>query len=138
MPGEVFLNIQNVVDKLLPEAIEKGLTEIGKLIKEDATDKCPVDDGQLRASIDFVVDMKESSVSIGSNLEYAPYVHQGTGIYAVDGDGRQTPWRYQDAKGDWHTTKGQKPQPFLQQAVDENREKLPNVFKNLLIRQESE
>lgn len=138
MPGEVFLNIQNVVDKLLPEAIEKGLTEVGKLIKEDATDKCPIDDGQLRASIDFVVDMDDGTVTIGSNLEYAPYVHQGTGIYAVDGDGRQTPWRYQDAEGNWHTTKGQKPQPFLQQAVDENREKLPNVFKNLLIRQESE
>lgn len=52
---------------------------------------------------------------VGSNLEYAPYVHQGTGIYAKDGNSRkQVPWVYYSEKdGQRHVTKGTKPRPFL-------------------------
>lgn len=133
MPGEVFLNIQDIANKLLPEALEKGLEAVGQLIENKAKEKCPTDDGQLKASITHQVDMENSNVAIGSNLEHAPYVHQGTGIYAKDGDGRkEVPWRYQDSKGEWHSTKGQKPNPFLQNAVDENMDKLIKPFENLL------
>lgn len=136
MPGEVFLNIQYLVDELLPEAIKQGLEAIGQLIENEAKERCPVDDGQLKASITHQISDELDSVAIGSNLEYAPYVHQGTGIFAIDGDGRkEVPWRYQDAKGQWHSTKGQKPNPFLQKAVDENRDKLTKPFENLLDRQ---
>jgi HK97 gp10 family phage protein len=135
MAGEVYLNIQNVVNKLLPEALKQGLEALGQLIENTAKENCPVDDGQLRASITHQITDDLSSVEIGSNLEHAPYVHQGTGLFAKEGDGRQTPWRYQDAKGDWHTTKGQKPQPFLQNAVDAKRSELERPFENLLERQ---
>ena len=56
-------------------------------------------------------------------MEYAPYVELGTGIFAQNGDGRQdVPWRYQDAEGNWHTTSGQRPQPFLQPALRDNED----------------
>ena len=136
MAGEVFLNIQNLVDELLPEAIKEGLLQAGHLIQGEAMKNCPYDDGQLRASIIVQLTEDVASVEIGSNLEYAPYVHQGTGLFAKEGDGRkQVPWRYQDAKGQWYSTKGQKPNPFLQKAVDENRDKLIKPFENLLDRQ---
>ena len=136
MAGEVFLNIQKLVDELLPEAIKQGLEAVGQLVENKAKENCPVDDGQLRASITHEISEDISSVAIGSNLEYAPYVHQGTGLFAKDGDGRkQVPWRYQDAKGQWYSTKGQKPNPFLQKAVDENRDKLIKPFENLLDKQ---
>ncbi len=136
MAGEVYLNIQKLVDELLPEAIKQGLEAVGQLVENEAKENCPVDDGQLRASITHEISEDISSVAIGSNLEYAPYVHQGTGLFAVEGDGRkQVPWRYQDAKGQWYSTKGQKPNPFLQKAVDENRDKLIKPFENLLERQ---
>lgn len=136
MPGEVFLNIKNIADELLPEALKEGLEAAGQLVENEAKHNCPVDDGQLRASITHQITEDLASVEIGSNLEYAPYVHQGTGIFAVEGDGRkEVPWRYQDAKGQWHSTKGQKPNPFLQKAVDENRDKLVKLFENLLDRQ---
>ncbi len=38
------------------------------------------------------------------------------GIYAVGPGGsraKNIPWRYKDADGHWHTTKGQHAQPFL-------------------------
>ena len=136
MAGEVYLNIQKLVDELLPEAMKQGLEAVGQLVENKAKENCPVDDGQLRASITHEISEDISSVAIGSNLEYAPYVHQGTGLFAKEGDGRkEVPWRYQDAKGQWYSTKGQKPNPFLQKAVDENRDKLIKLFENLLDRQ---
>jgi HK97 gp10 family phage protein len=136
MAGEVYLNIQNVANELLPEKLKYGLETIGQKIENVAKENCPVDDGQLRASITHQITDDLSSVEIGSNLEYAPYVHNGTGLFAKDGDGRkEVPWRYQDAKGQWHSTKGQKPNPFLQKAVDDDRDNLIKVFENLLERQ---
>ena len=68
------------------------------MVEAQAKVNCPVDDGQLRQSIGSEV--KGNIGAIGTNVEYAPYVHQGTGIYAVNGDGRKTRWKYQDAKGE--------------------------------------
>ena len=68
---------------------------------------------------------------VGNTLEYAPYVHQGTGIYAKDDDGRKTPWKYKVEAGKykgWHTTKGQKPQPFLEKSKVDNIAKIQNIL----------
>jgi HK97 gp10 family phage protein len=66
-------------------------------------------------------------------LEYAPYVEYGTGKFAVNGDGRKdVPWHYQDDKGEWHTTSGQKPQPFMGPALNENREEILRIIKEAL------
>ena len=139
MSNEVSMNIKEIADKLLPEALKQGLEAVGQLIENEAKENCPVDDGQLRASIAHQVSDNLDRVIIGSNLEYAPYVHQGTGIYAVNGDGRkEVPWSHQGADGEWHSTEGQKPQPFLQKAVDDNMDKLLKPFENLLERQEKE
>ena len=62
--------------------------------------------------------------SVGCSLETAPFVHQGTGLYAKDGNGRKTPWKYEAVAGKykgWHTTRGQKPQPFLEDAKTKMR-----------------
>lgn len=74
----------------------------------------------------------EPSVYIGTNVEYAPYVELGTGIYAEGGGGRPTPWVYQDANGNWHYTHGQKAQPFLKPAVAEHADKYREIIKNAL------
>ena len=92
-------------------ALEKcGLTAEGyaKLL-------CPVDTGNLRNSITHQVDISELLCRIGSASEYAAYVELGTGIYYPGG--RQDPWVYQDAQGNWHLTHGQRAQPYLKPAV---------------------
>lgn len=92
-------------------ALEKcGLTAEGyaKLL-------CPVDTGNLRNSITHQVQPSETAVYIGSASEYAAYVELGTGKYYPGG--RQTPWVYQDAQGNWHLTHGQRAQPYLKPAV---------------------
>ena len=123
--------LQEFADKGLLEAVQKGLEKACVIVEVSAKENCPVDDGVLRASITHDVEGTEGY--IGTNVEYAPYVHQGTGIYAVKGDGRkEVPWSYQDAEGKWHTTKGQKPNPFLQKAIDENQDKVLKQFEGLL------
>ena len=128
----VSANIDEVIAHTLPEAIAQGLQQACIIVADAAKEKCPVDDGQLRQSITFQVDKKKLEGVIGSNVEYAPYVEVGTGIFSTKGNGRKTPWRYKDAKGDWHTTSGMKAQPFLEPAAEENKQEIVDCFEGLL------
>ena len=113
------------------EALLRGLEKVGLVAEGYAKKMCPVDTGNLRNSISHTVDEQEPAAIIGTNNEYAPYVEFGTGVYAVGG-GRPTPWVYQDAKGNWHYTHGQKAQPFLKPAVAEHADKYREIIKNAL------
>ena len=113
-------------------ALLRGLEKCG-LVAEGYAKKLQIPDtGNLRNSITHVVNEDEPSVYIGTNVEYAPYVELGTGIYAEGGGGRPTPWVYQDANGNWHYTHGQKAQPFLKPAVAEHADKYREIIKNAL------
>lgn len=134
--NDVLANLENTIDKIKvceSVAIDRGC----QVIENKAKELCPVDDGVLRASITHKV--QESSVgtitgTVGTGVEYAPYVHQGTGLFAVNGDGRKEPWVYKDAKGQFHKTIGQKPQPFLLDAsigeMDAVIRQISEVMKN--------
>lgn len=103
------------------------------IVERDAKINCPTDMSILRASITHDVDITANTLTgrIFSNLDYAPYVHQGTGIYAKDGNGRMTPWKYFAKAGKykgWHLTHGQKPQPFLEDAKTKNIDKISKTL----------
>ena len=97
------------------EAAVRALEKCGLTAEGYAKQLCPVDTGNLRNSITHQVDESEPAVYIGSNSEYAAYVELGTGKYYTGG--RPTPWVYQDAKGQWHMTNGQRAQPYLKPTV---------------------
>ena len=99
----------------LESAILLALEKCGLTAECYAKLLCPVDTGNLRNSITHQVDDGEQAVYIGSASEYAAYVELGTGKYYPGG--RQTSWVYQDAKGNWHLTHGQRAQPYLKPAV---------------------
>ena len=110
------------------EAIQDGLKKACHMVETAAKEKCPVDDGTLRASITHSVEHDKGIV--GTNVEYGPYVEFGTGLFAEGGNGRKdVPWHYQDARGNWHTTSGQHPQPFMRPALTENKDKILDEFK---------
>lgn len=48
---------------------------------------CPVDEGRLRSSLAMEVRTSSDAVvgRVGTNVQYALYVHEGTGIYAGKG-----------------------------------------------------
>lgn len=129
---EFVVSIENATLKIIKQ-VEKNMMKACLIIERDAKKNCPVDMGILRASIhsDVSFNHKEIVGRISSNLEYAPYVHQGTGIYAINGDGRKTPWRYKGEIGKYkggRWTRGQKPNPFLDDAKLTNKNKISKIL----------
>ena len=89
-------------------------------------------EGALARSIQSKIEKDNTDIKgiVFTTLEYAPYVEYGTGIEAEGGNGRKdVPWSYQDDKGDWHTTSGMKPQPYMRPALDENREEILRILQ---------
>lgn len=108
-------------------ALEKACA----LVEASAKKAAPKDSGELRRSITSKIDESDGEIQgiIFTPLEYAPYVEFGTGLFA-EGQGRSdVPWCYQDDKGEWHTTSGQRPQPFMRPALNENRERIIRMLK---------
>lgn len=124
-------NSEKILDEMRDAAI-RALERVGMQAEGYAKDLCPVDTGQLRDSISHKVDDGEQVVYIGSNLDYAAYVELGTGKYAEGGGGRPTPWVYQDAKGNWHWTRGNPAQPFLKPAVADHAQTYRNIIEDEL------
>ena len=51
----------------------------------------------------------EYTAIIGSDEENAIWEEFGTGIHALNGDGRKDGWAYEDAEGNDHFTRGKRP-----------------------------
>lgn len=71
--NEISLNIENIINNILPSAIQQGLDRAGYIVENSAKVKCGVDTGTLRKSITH--DVEGGTCCIGSNIEYAPYHH---------------------------------------------------------------
>lgn len=110
------------------QACFRAMERCGLKAEDYANQLAPVDTGALRQSIGHRADKKQAV--IGTNKDYAPYVELGTGKHTTGG--RPTPWAYQDEKGNWHRTSGQKPQPFLKPAVADHAETYRNIIKDEL------
>ena len=121
--------IDNLDALLSTEQLQAALGKACALVERSAREKAPrgIDGGgELRRSIESKVDNLEGVVF--TPLEYAPYVEYGTGIFA-EKEGRQdVPWTYRDDKGNWHTTSGIKPHPYMRPALFENREQIKRIL----------
>jgi HK97 gp10 family phage protein len=131
-----FQGLDGIVDAMDTMLAKIESTEaVGQacaLVEAAAKKKAPKDNGALRRSITSEV-QKDGGDIVGvvyTPLEYAPYVEYGTGLFAEGGNGRKdVPWHYKDDKGEWHSTSGQHPQPFLRPALDENREQITRLLR---------
>lgn len=130
---KVFEILDNLVDT---QELERAMAKAAIFIEGEAKKRAPRDTSNLANSITSKVETTGGEVvgTVFTPLYYAPYVEYGTGLFAEDGNGRQdVPWRYQDDKGEWHTTSGQHPQPFMRPALDENREQVIQILKEGVI-----
>ena len=126
-------NLDDFIDEELHAKVMQALEKACLIIERDAKKACPTGDGQLRQSITHSVDEKELYAIVGTNVDYAPYVEIGTGIYSTEETGRTTPWCYQNEKtGEWHWTRGMHPKPFLQPAMEANKDKILKCFKGII------
>lgn len=120
---EVFQMLDRVGD---PRALTAGLQKACALVERSAKQLAPKDNGALRRSITSKVEGNKGIVF--TPLEYAPYVEFGTGLFAEQGGRTDVPWHYQDDKGEWHSTNGQDPQPFMRPALEQNRAQIKRIL----------
>ncbi|MCI8828828.1 MAG: HK97 gp10 family phage protein [Ruminiclostridium sp.] len=128
---EIIDNSAQVKEELKSAAV-RALEMCGLTAEGYAKQMCPVNTGNLRNSITHQVDAEEPAAYIGSAVEYAPCVELGTGKYYPGG--RQTPWVYEDAFGNWHLTHGQRAQPYLKPAVADHAQQYHSIIEEALRR----
>lgn len=127
---EGMSSLNKKIDKMVDEkTVAEALERACAMVEASAKKNAPKDTGALRRSITSKVENNEGIVF--TPLEYAPYIEFGTGLFA-EGGGANNPWSYQDDKGEWHTTSGMKPQPFLRPALNENRENIKRILKEAI------
>lgn len=133
-------------EDILNKSLEaKVLNKIGAFIRDEAKRRCPVDNGQLRNSLQYEVDLGDSSVTIFSDLNYAPFVEYGTGVFHIDEEGNPQPhmgWdvepvekkalHFRIGKNEVFAKKvhieGMQAQPFLRPAVHQNMSKIKSII----------
>lgn len=126
--AEVLLELDSKIEAIL-EAW--GIQGVGAVV-DIITSESRVDTGAMRNSISHQVDAGDKSVYIGTNIEYAIYHELGTGIYLEGGGGRQTPWAYKDANGEWHRTRGMKPIHMIKNGVSGSVNDFKSIANDIL------
>lgn len=141
MAANVSIVLTNNIGEIIymsDNAIDLALEIIGLKAEKYAKARCPVGTpestgikgyrgGTLRNSITHTV--QENTLSVGTNVEYAPYVELGTGPYF------QAPpaWEQFDApkgKGVGHSYV--RPRPYLKPAIVDHLDEYKDVIKNEL------
>lgn len=127
---EILKSLDKVVSQ---EQLEKALKRACLVVERTAKQNAQsfADTGALAGSITSRVE--EDAGIVYTPLEYAPYVEYGTGLFAEEGGRKDVPWHYQDDKGEWHTTSGQHPQPYMRPALDVNREEIKRILREGLL-----
>lgn len=112
------------------------LAQLAEYLRDLATDqgRIPFKTGQLRKSITSQV-LSDTEAVVGTNLYYARWVHDGTGLYGpmrrkiVPKKKKALHWP--GAAHPVKSIKGMKARPFLAQAAEElTRRPLPPLIRN--------
>ena len=121
-------NSVNQMQELLMQNMGQTLGYVAGKAKE----RVGVGTGALRAdtrSLGVEIVGDEVQGAVGNSLEHAIYHHQGTGIYAVNGNGRKTPWVYEDPKtGEKIWTNGSKPNPYLKDTIEQEQSTISKLL----------
>ena len=124
--------VLEMLDELTTINVTNSLYKACALVEASAKKNAPKGTGELRRSITSKVEGDRGVIY--TPLHYAPYVEFGTGLFAENGGRKDVPWVYQDDEGEWHSTSGMKPQPYMRPALDENRDQILKIIKEGLLK----
>lgn len=74
MSSSVELKLNKGVISQIDSKIEQQLNEAGEMLESDIKKNTPVDTGRLKDSISYTLNPSDNSITVGSDVEYAPYV----------------------------------------------------------------
>jgi len=137
--------IEQVVNDLSGPPMVEGVRDATLFVQSEAKKRAPVDTGRLRASImPNVRTLRGGTIqgAVGSNLEYAPYIEMGTGVFADPP--RKAHWPPGSALDTWAKRHGftsgaqvafiigkrggLRARKFLYNAVAENKDKIARLI----------
>ncbi len=105
--------------------IANGVNKAAAVVEAEAKRNCPVDTGNLRSSIHTdkaKVEGQNVVATVGTSVEYAPYVEFGTG--------RRGGYPYKtDIPLSYGNKPGQAAQPFLGKSLHENKRLVRQIIK---------
>lgn len=129
-----YTDNSTIVKAAISEGVRAFLYEAGGELQAQTMRNSRVDTGQTKGSYQYKVQegSGESTVHVGSNLQNAIWEEFGTGEYALHGDGRKGGWKYVDAKGKGHFTRGKTANRPLYNAFNTLREKLKRRLQEIL------
>lgn len=97
------------------EAKQQASLRFASEVANFAREEAPEERGYMKGKIK--VYLVPGGAIVVVDTDYAIFVHEGTGIYAVDSRAGKTPWTY-FKDGRYYTTYGQRPNRFLTRALD--------------------
>ena len=127
-----FVDNSMQVKAAINDAVISWLYEAAGEVESQVKRNTAVDTGQLKSSWTYNVDESKQEAIVGSPLENAIWEEFGTGQYALNQNGRKTPWIYQDVKGKWHTTTGKRPKRALHNAFESKKSAIQKALQNKL------
>ena len=123
-----------VLNKLHDESVV-WLEEASGEVEAQTKRNTKVDTGKTKGSWEHVVNESKLEAEVGSRYKNALWEELGTGIYALNGDGRKTKWVYTPDGKHFYATVGKKPRRALFNAYTSLKNKLirsaQKRFKNL-------
>lgn len=120
----VFKDYSTIVINKINDNAVKFLEEASGELEAQTKRNTKVDTGKTKGSWEHVVHEHKLEAEVGSRYKNALWEEFGTGIYAINGDGRKTPWVYKSPDGKFHTTVGKKPRRALFNAYTDLKNKL--------------
>ena len=130
-----FHDYSRIVIQKINECGVKFLEEASGELEAQVKRNTKVDTGKTKGSWEHIVHEHKLEAEIGSRYKNALWEEFGTGIYALNGNGRKTKWVYKTPDGKYHTTVGKKPRRALYNAYNTKKNQIINEakrrFKNL-------
>ena len=123
----IFKDFSDEVNRKINALGVAWLEEASGEVESQTKRNTKVDTGKTKNSWEHVVNTDKMEVQIGSRYKNALWEELGTGIYALNGDGRKIKWVYRTEDGKFHATVGKKPRRALFRAFESK--------KNLIIRE---
>lgn len=125
---------QEVIDKINACGVA-WLEEASGAVEGQTKKNTKVDTGKTKGSWEHIVHDHKLEAEVGSRYKNAIWEEFGTGIYALNGDGRKTKWVYTPDGQHFYTTVGKKPRRPFHNAYSSLKNKLiisaQRKFENL-------
>ena len=121
----IFKDFSDEVNRKINELGVAWLEEASGEVEAQTKMNTKVDTGKTKNSWEHKVHDGKLEAEVGSRYQNALWEEFGTGIYALNGNGRKdVPWFYKDAEGKGHMTSGKKPRRAFFNAYNGLKNKL--------------